>query len=229
MATKKIKKVTQKQKQKQKQTQKQTSKSVGNIVNINVPQPTKKRQTTRRQPSKTSQPSSTTSVVTQIHQLPIPQYPMIMSELLGTNNLKSAQLQGDLGIVRNNEINNQSPFSIGGNQDRKILTSAERANALMTNIASKQPANLLGILNKQDNIPVQRERPLRKLSPPSERSKPIDIPRKTFIQLEEEDKQHKEIEAGSTSIFDFLLRKHKKILRKLNTGDNSIFEPPPYK
>lgn len=163
MATKKIKKVTQKQKQKQtqKQKQKQTSKAIGNIVNINVPQ-AKKRQYTRRQPSKPSQPStSSTSVVTQIHQMPIPQYPVIMSELLGTNNLKSAQLQGDLGIVRNNEINNQSPLSIGGNQDAKILTSAERADALMKSIASKQPENLLKILNEEDNIPVPRDRPLK--------------------------------------------------------------------
>jgi hypothetical protein len=160
MATKKIKQ-KQKQKQTQKQKQKQTSKSVGNIVNVNIPQPTK-RQYTRRQPSKTS---PTTSV--QIHQLPIPQYPMIIPQILGINNLKNAQLEGELGLVRSNQINNGSPIEIGGNQDRKILTSAERADALMKTIASKQPANLLNILNEQDN-----NIPLRKLSPTRERSKP---------------------------------------------------------
>jgi len=238
MVTKIIKKrVTQKQKQKQtqKQKQKQTSKAIGNIVNINVPQA--KRKYTRRQASKTSQPSSSTSVVTQIHQLPIQQYPMIMPELLGTNNLKSAQLSGDLGIIRNNEINNQSPFSIGGNQDSKILTSAERADALIKSIASKQPANLLGILNEQDNIPVpsMKELPIRKLSPQRELSKPIgklsipdslleeffsryDKPRKTFSQLENEAK-------GTSSLFDYLLPADLKKLRKAKTGDNSIFEP----
>ena len=222
--TKKKIKIKTKAKASSTSSSKSSSKSTGNIVNINVPQP-KKRPYTRRQPSKTSQPSSTTSVVTQIHQMPIPH--MIMSEMLGTNNLKSAQLSGDLGIIRNNEINNQSAFSIGGNQDRKILTSADRADALMTSIASKQPANLLGILNEQDNIPVpsMKERPMRKLSPQRELFKPIEIPRKTFIQLEKEAKEKGLNEPGTSSLFNYLIPKDLKKLRKTKTGDTSIFEP----
>ena len=157
MATKKIKRRVYKRKipvkkEEEKQKQNQTSRSVGNIVNINVPQP-KKRQYTRRQSSKSSQPSSSTSVVTQIHQ--IPQYSI--PQMLGTNTLKSSQLEGQLGLERNNQINNQSPFSIGGNQQNKILTSAERANALMTNISNRQPEDLLGILNEQDNIKTPKK------------------------------------------------------------------------
>lgn len=143
MATKKIKKVT-KQTQKQKQKQKQTSKAIGNIVNINVPKP--KRQYTRRHQSQTSQPSST--VITQIHQLPIPQYSPI--EMLGINNLKNAQLSGELGLIRNDTINNGSPIDIGGNQDNKILTSAE-------NISKNRVDNLLKRLNADDTIPVPPE------------------------------------------------------------------------
>lgn len=196
-----------------------SSKSTGNIVNINVPQP-KKRQYTRRQQSKTSQPSSTTSVVTQIHQLPIPQYPMIMPEMLGTINLKNAQLQGELGLVRNNTINNGTPIEIGGNQDRKILTSADKVKAEQENISRLRAENLLNRLNAIDNIPVpsMKESPIRKLSPQRDT-------KKTFSQLENEAKQKGLDEPGTPSIFNMFMPNDLKRLRKTKTLDTSIFEP----
>jgi len=126
---------------------KATSKAIGNIVNINVPQP-KKRQPRKAQPR--GGQGGQTIVSTQIHQIPVPQvsYPNI----LGTNNLRNAQLSGNLGLERNNEINNGSPIVIGGNQDNRILSSADRADALMKKQQAQQPTNLFKILNEEDNI-----------------------------------------------------------------------------
>lgn len=144
---------------------KATAKAIGNIVNINVPQP-KRRQPRKGQP-KGGQGGQTT-VITQIHQIPVPQ--VVYPNILGSNNLRNAQLSGNLGLLRNNEINNGTPIDIGGNQDARILSSADILNKQMTDDIAQQPVNLLDTLNEEDNIPI----PERRKEPSRPRDEPTD-------------------------------------------------------
>jgi len=135
-----------------KQTQTQTSKAIGNIVNI-YEKP--KRQYTRKQPQQPPKGSGggMTSIVTQIHNLPILQTPM--PNILGSNNLRSAELTGNLGIVRQNEINNGSGMTVGGNKDNFIPSPADILKAEMeTDLQTpkKPKSTTLKELNKINDV-----------------------------------------------------------------------------
>jgi hypothetical protein len=124
---------------------KATAKATGNIVKINIGQQKPKPVRKPAQAKKGGVPSYT--IINQVSQLPVPQ--TYQPQLLGTNNLKSAQLSGNLGVIRNNEINNGSSIEIGGNQDRRILSSADILAEQM-NPSIRQPSNLLARFEAED-------------------------------------------------------------------------------
>ena len=141
-------------KEEEKQKQTQNSRSVGNVVNI-YEKP--KRQYTRKQPPQ-SRGSGMPSIITQIHNLPLSQTPMpYMPNILGSNNIKSAELTGNLALVRQNEINNESGITVGGNKDNYMPSSADILKEKMT--TPKQPkkttstSTTLKELNKLDDVP----------------------------------------------------------------------------